>query len=147
MFPQLRPQAVPAFDIMPDPPYPSYGGSGGYGGAGSTAGLGYDRAKLDRIRSGRERNRRFNNDDERVNGKYLYQISMWRWFKKASEKVRGRVYGLGQDRQRIKNFRVIEDCDNLLHFEMIIEIEYVNSCFAEQFEKLIKLTGANIKAV
>lgn len=145
---QLRPQAIPAFDLMPDSdPYPinygTAGGSGGYGDSRLTRGLGHRSREFDITK----RNRRFNPNNDHKNGKYLYQITLVRWFKKSSEKVRGRVYGLGQDRQRIKQFRVIEDVDSMFQLEMVVEIEYAEGGSAKQFEDLIKLSGANIKAV
>lgn len=144
----LRPQAIPAFDIMPDPyptNYGTAGGSGGYGGSGRARELG--RRSRERELETTKRNRRFNINNDHKNGKYLYQITLVRWFKKSSEKVRGRVYGLGQDRQRIKQFRVIEDVDSMFQFEMVVEIEYAEGGSAKQFEDLIKLSGARIKAV
>ena len=93
------------------------------------------------------RKRKFNNENNQSDGKYLYNITKWCFSKKSAEKVRTRVYSLGQDRQRIEQFRIIDDTTGFISMEMVVEIKFTEPSYTKQFESLIKLAGAQIKAV
>ena len=77
----------------------------------------------------------------------VYDISLIRWFEKASEPLKNRIYSLIVDKTNISDQRIIDEHEGFFKYSMTLRVTFIDIGYKTQFESLIRRIGAKIDVI